>query len=183
MSERELRVTSTRIVYENRWLRMREDQTVHPDGTPGVYAYVEKPPAAVILALEDDDHVWLVQQYRHPVRARFWEAPGGAWEDAEHHDPEAVARGELAEETGLRAGSMELLGTLFFVYGLTDQRFGVWLATGLTRGEPQLEATEQGLESGCFALDEVERMIRDGEIADSATVAAFGLLSLKRAAR
>jgi 8-oxo-dGTP pyrophosphatase MutT (NUDIX family) len=173
-----LRVTASRTVYENRWMRLREDETVLPDGSPGIYAVVEKGPAAVIVALDGAD-VWLVEQYRHPVGERFWELPQGAWEDAADATPEDVARGELAEETGLRAGTMEHLGRLFFAYGISDQRFDVWLATDLTQGEQALEHTEQGLEVGRFALAEVEAMMLDGRIADAATVAALGLVRLR----
>ena len=74
------RVTATRVVYENRWMRLHEDRTERDDGTPGLYAWIEKPPAAVIVP-RDGDHVWLIEQYRHPVGARFWEFPMGAWED------------------------------------------------------------------------------------------------------
>ena len=66
------RVTSTRVVYENRWIRLHEDRTEHADGTPGLYAWVEKPPAALIVARDDDGGVCLVEQHPHPARARFW---------------------------------------------------------------------------------------------------------------
>ena len=80
------RVTATRIVYENRWMRLHEDTTERADGTPGLYAWVEKPPAAVIVPV-DEGSVWLVEQHRHPIGSRFWELPQGAWED----DPSAAA--------------------------------------------------------------------------------------------
>jgi ADP-ribose pyrophosphatase len=178
MTGPELQVTATRVVYENRWMRVREDRTVLPDGSPGIYAVVEKPPAALIVPLHDG-HLWLVEQYRHPIGERFWELPQGAWEDDPHAEPETLARGELAEETGLRAGRMERLGRLFFAYGISDQRFDVWLATELTEGEQALEATEQGLVVARFAVAEVEAMALDGRIADSATVAALGMLRLR----
>src|SRR3954468_13905398 len=94
------RVIYPRIVYENRWMRLHEDRTERADGTPGLYAWIEKPPAAVIVP-HDGDHVWLIEQHRHPVGARFWEFPQGAWEDDPAAAPEELARGELAEETGL----------------------------------------------------------------------------------
>jgi ADP-ribose pyrophosphatase len=174
----ELRVTESRIVYENRWMRLREDRTVLPDGSPGLYAVVVKAPAAVIIP-RDGDHLWLVSQYRHPVGARFWELPQGAWDDRPDAPAHDIARGELVEETGLRAGAMERLGRLFFAYGISDQRFDVWVATDLEPGDQQLEHTEQGLEVGRFAATEVDAMMRDGRIADSATVAALGLLRLR----
>ena len=172
--EGRLRVTASRTVYENRWMRVREDDTVLPDGSPGLYAVVEKPPAAVIVPL-DGDHVWLVEQFRHPVGARFWEVPQGAWEDDPGAPAEEIARGELAEETGLRAGRMERLTRLFFAYGMSNQPFDVWVASDLTPGDQALEHTEQGLRVARFGVDEVRAMVRDGRIADSGTVAALAL--------
>lgn len=170
------RVTSSRVVYENRWLRLREDTLERAGGSPGLYSVVEKAPAAVILPLHDDDTVTLVEQYRHPVGERFWELPQGALDGEEEADAEQIARTELAEETGLRAGTLRHLTRLYFAYGISSQCFDAWLATDLTEGEQALEAEEEGLRVGRFALAEVERMARDGTIADAATVAVLGLL-------
>jgi ADP-ribose pyrophosphatase len=178
MAPRELQVTASRVVYENRWMRLREDRTVLPDGSPGLYAVVEKAPSAVVIP-RDGNHLWLVEQYRHPAGARFWELPQGAWDDRAEPGGEDLARGELAEETGLRAGRLERLGRLYFAYGVLDQAFEVWLATDLRRGEQALEATEQDLRVGRFPITEVEDMVLDGRIADNATVAALGLLELR----
>jgi len=172
-------VTSSRTVYENRWMRLREDRFVRADGSEGIYSVVDKSPATVVIPVDGDDVV-LVEQFRHPVGERFWELPQGAWDGNEDPDGEDLARGELAEETGLRAGRMERLGRLFFAYGITGQPFDVWLATDLTQGEQALEPEEEGLRVGRFPLARVEEMIVDGTIADSATVAAFGLLRLRR---
>jgi ADP-ribose pyrophosphatase len=173
------KVTASRVVYENRWMRLREDRFERADGSEGLYAVVEKSPATVVIAIHDG-HVTLVEQFRHPVGERFWELPQGAWDGDEAPDPEELGRGELREETGLRAGSMERLGRLYFAYGITGQAFDVWLATDLTQGEQDLELEEEGLRVGRFSLVDVERRIAEGEIVDSATVAAFGLLRLRR---
>src|SRR4051794_27341838 len=111
-----MRVVETRVVYENRWMRLHEDK-LEPDG---LYAWIEKPPAALIVPM-DGDSVWLIEQYRYPVGRRFWEFPQGAWEDSPSASAEELARGELAEETGLRASSMERLGRLYFAYGISNQ--------------------------------------------------------------
>jgi 8-oxo-dGTP pyrophosphatase MutT (NUDIX family) len=166
------RVTATRVVYENRWMRLHEDRLERADGTPGLYAWIEKPPAALIVPL-DGRHVWLVEQFRHPVGERFWEFPQGAWEDSPDAAPEDLARGELAEETGLRAGSIEHLGRLYFAYGISNQAVNVWLATGLEPGPQDLEATEHGLRVERFAVEELEAMIERGEVCDAASVAAW----------
>ena len=168
------RVTDTRIVYENRWMRLHEDRTERADGTPGLYAWIEKPPAAVIVPVAGDV-VWLVEQYRHPVGSRFWEFPQGAWEDAPAAAPEDLARGELAEETGLRAGVLEHLGRLYFAYGISDQAFDVWRATELSEGDQALEETEAGPARRPVQRRRVEAMVADGRVRDAATVAAWHL--------
>jgi ADP-ribose pyrophosphatase len=173
----QLRVTSSRTVYENHWMRVREDETLLPDGRPGLYAVIEKPPGAAIVPV-DGDHVWMVQQWRHTVERRFWEIPQGAWHDGAEATPEDVARGELAEETGLRAGSMQQLATLYFAYGMSNQACHVWLATDLIQGPQALDETEQGLLVGRIAITDLRSMIASGAIADSATVAALGLAGL-----
>jgi 8-oxo-dGTP pyrophosphatase MutT (NUDIX family) len=167
-------VIDSRVVYENRWMRLHEDRTERADGVRGLYAWVEKPPAALIVPL-DGDHVWLIEQHRHPVGARFWEFPQGAWEDDPGARAEDLARGELAEETGLRAARMEHLGRLFFAYGLSDQSFDVWRATGLEPGDQALEATEADLRVERFAVAELEAMIAAGRVRDAASVAAWHL--------
>src|SRR3954452_13602702 len=146
-------------------MRLHEDHLRRPDGAPGLYAYVEKPPSALIVPLEDG-HVWLIEQYRHPVGQRFWEFPQGAWEDDPGADAEALARGELAEETGLRAQRLERLGSLYFAYGMSDQPVDVWRATGLEPGPQSLEHTEADLRVARLAVDEVEAMVGDGRIRD-----------------
>src|SRR3954454_18485074 len=170
----DVRTVSRRLVYENRWMRLHEDTTERADGTPGLYAWVEKPPAAVIVPV-DEGSVWLVQQHRHPIGARFWELPQGAWEDDPAAAPEDLARGELAEETGLRAARMEHLGKLYFAYGITDQSFDVWRASGLEPGEQALEATEADLRVERFTVAGFEAMISGGRIRDAATVSAWHL--------
>jgi hypothetical protein len=75
----ELRRLSTRVVYENRWMRVREDQVRRPDGSDGVYGVVEKPDFALIVPLADDGGLWVVEQFRYPVGERFCEFPQGSW--------------------------------------------------------------------------------------------------------
>src|ERR1041385_8849775 len=155
-------------------MRLREDLTERADGTPGLYAWVDKPPAAVIVPV-DAGSVRRVERHRHRIGARCWELPQGAWEDDPSAAAEDLARGELAEETGLRAGVMEHLGQLFFAYGITNQLFDVWRASGLVAGSQALESTEHDLRVARFAVDEFEAMIASGTVRDAATVAAWHL--------
>ena len=175
----DIQTIGSRVVYENRWMRVREDTIRRRDGSGGIYGVVEKPDFVVVVAAEPDDRLHLVQQFRYPVCKRFWEFPQGSWEAKPDANPLEVARGELKEETGLDATKMSYIGHLFQGYGYSTQGYRIFLASGLSRGEAALELEEQDLVTGAFAAAEVERMIRDGDIKDATTVATFGLLRLK----
>jgi ADP-ribose pyrophosphatase len=175
----EIETLSTRLIYENRWMRVREDGIRHPDGSNGVFGVIEKPDFVVIVPMEDDGSLHLVEQYRYPVRQRMWEFPQGTKEGAEQSDPIDVARSELREETGLSAMRWTHLGHMFQAYGYATQGSHVFLASGLRPGDANLDHEEQGLVTKCFAFADVVRMIRSGEIKDAATIAAFSLLDLR----
>ena len=177
--DREIRTLGSRLVYENRWMRLREDAIRRQDGSDGIYGVVEKPDFVLIIPVEADGAVHLVEQYRYPVGARFWEFPQGTWEGEPGADPIAIARGELEEETGLVAAEMIHAGHLFQGYGFSTQGYHVFLARGLTPTARRLDPEEQGLISRRFSAAELARMIRDGEIKDASTVAAFGLVLMK----
>jgi len=177
VSKPEIETIGTAVVYKNRWMTLREDTIVRADGSTGLYSVVEKPDFAVIAAVSNGE-LYLVEQYRYPVQARFWELPQGSWEQ-QTVDPQVLAKAELREETGLIAGSMLHAGRLFLAYGYSSQAYDLFLATELSQGETQLDAEELGLVAKPFKLQLVEDMIRDGTIKDATTVAAFGLLKLK----
>ena len=174
----DIEATASRIVYENRWMRVREDAIRRRDGSAGIYGVVEKADFVVVVPVEADGSIHLVQQFRYPVGARFWEFPQGMW-GPPGTAPALAAAHELAEETGLVASSLVDAGHLYEGYGTMSQGFWVFLATGLTAGEAAPETEEQDLVSRRFARVEVERMLREGEIKDAVTVAAWGLLALK----
>ena len=103
-SDMAIRTLSTREVYRNPWLRLREDTIERSNGSSGIYSVIDKQDCAIILPIEGD-HIWLVEQFRYTIAERALELPQGGWE-ADNVDPEELARGELREETGLRAGRM-----------------------------------------------------------------------------
>ena len=172
-------VTATRVVFRNPWMALREDTLVWPDGTPGSYAVIEKPPGAVVVAVQDD-HVWLVEQFRHTIERRCWELPQGALDGAGDVTAELIARTELEEETGVRAERLERLGRLFYAYGFSSQPFEAWRATGLSRGAPRPGATEQGLVAEAVPVASLPTMVAEERIVDAATVATLALAGLLR---
>jgi 8-oxo-dGTP pyrophosphatase MutT (NUDIX family) len=169
---------STRIAYENRWTRVREDQIRHPDGSLGLYGVVERSDFVVVVPWQNG-RLTLVEQYRYPVGARFWEFPMGMWEQAPGTDPAILAAGELREETGLVAARMIYGGEIFQGPGYCNQRGHIFLATGLTQGATQREPSEQDMICRDFALADFERMIGDGTMREAMTISAFGLLRVK----
>jgi 8-oxo-dGTP pyrophosphatase MutT (NUDIX family) len=171
---------SSREVYSNPWMRVREDEVRFADGSPGIYSVVEKPDFALIVPW-DGVVFYLVEQYRYPVAGRFWEFPQGSWDDRAGGRPrEALARAELEEETGLRAGRLTHLGHLYEACGFSDQGFDVYVAEDLEQGEQRLTPSEQDLVVGRFTRDELERMVRACEIKDAPSVAALALFALNR---
>ncbi|GAA2713260.1 NUDIX domain-containing protein [Actinoplanes palleronii] len=171
---------SSRVVYRNPWMTVREDEVRHPDGTPGIYGVVEKPDFALVLPRWRDGF-WMVEQFRYPIGRRAWEFPQGSWgSGGQGGDQLALARQELAEETGLRAGSMTHLGHLYEAYGYSTQAFDVYLATDLTEGTPNREPTEADMTHRPVTDAELTKMIHTGRLADAPSLAALTLYHLPR---
>src|ERR671929_72422 len=102
-----LTIASERV-YDNPWITVREDRVVRPDGEPGIYGVVHYKNTAVGVLPVEEDHVYLVGQYRYPLERYSWEIPeGGCPEDEE---PLEAARRELSEDTGLEAGNWRGMG-------------------------------------------------------------------------
>jgi ADP-ribose pyrophosphatase len=182
VSERIIKTISSREVYRNPWTRVREDVIERANGARGIYGVVDKDPACIILALDhtpDGEFIYLVEQYRYTVGGRFKELPQGGWERADVV-PEEMARGELREETGLRAERMTHLARLQIGYGVMNQEQHVFLAEGLTQGEPDRDAEECDLEVHRVPVAEFEAMLLDGRVVDNCSAAAWGIYRLWR---
>lgn len=169
---------STREVYRNRWMSVREDRIRRANGAEGIYGVVTKPDFALIVA-RDGGYYHLVEQYRYPVQGRFLEFPQGAWETRPEATPEEVAIGELREETGFTARRMTRVGEMFVAYGFLRQRMYVFLAEDLVPGPTSLDPEEDGLVCVRVPVDELDACILDGRIQDSMSIAAYGLLRAK----
>lgn len=167
---------STREVYRNPWLRVREDQILRSNGQPGIYGVVDKDPCAILLPI-DGGKVWLVEQFRYTIQQRALELPQGGWE-MEVENPEELARGELREETGLEAREMTLLGEMWIAYGFARQKQYVFLAGGLTDAGKDPDPEEHDLAVHCVPVEDFERMMLDGTIQDGCTLAAWGFYLL-----
>ncbi len=138
----DVEVTASETVYEGRVWDVRND-TFRYNGDDLVRQYVDHPGAAAIVALDDDDRVLLIQQYRHPIRHRDWEIPAGLL-DIEGESPLETAKRELIEEADLRADDWQPLVSIFTTPGGNDEVVHLFLARGLTPvGEAHAREAEE----------------------------------------
>jgi 8-oxo-dGDP phosphatase len=173
----EIRTLSSDVIYTDNWMRLRKDEIERADGARGTYAVVERHDFALIVPAENGGF-YLVEEYRYPLGRRAWSFPQGSFPEGEDGTPEELARAELAQETGLRAGRLTRLGALSASHGSSSQYGEHWLATELTQGQPDLEPEELGLRHEWVPRPEFENMTRDGRIVDDSTLAAYALLLL-----
>ncbi|MDC8831700.1 NUDIX domain-containing protein [Alteromonas gilva] len=174
----EIQTLDSKVVYQNRWMTVREDAIGRDDGYRGIYGVIDKPDFVVVIALSGDD-VYLVEQYRYPVKGRHLEFPQGAKEGAESFDALSVAKAELREECGLLADNWQYVGEQFLAYGMCSQRYHIFVATELTGTSQALEDEEQGLIVHKMPLAQLKQRIVSGEMMDATTCNAFGLATLK----
>jgi 8-oxo-dGTP pyrophosphatase MutT (NUDIX family) len=123
-----------------------------------------------------------VEQFRYTIGARALELPQGGWEQ-DNVDPEELARGELREETGLTAGRMMELPWMWIAYGFTRQRQHVFVAEELVQGGHQRDPEESDMEIVRMPIAAFEQKLREGEIRDGCTLAAWASYRLWRGSR
>jgi 8-oxo-dGTP pyrophosphatase MutT (NUDIX family) len=173
----DVRTLGSRVVYEDRWIRLRQDEIERRDGTRGTYAVVEKPDFALVVPAENDGF-HLVEEYRYPIGRRTWSFPQGNFPGRADGDPDELARLELSQETGFRARELTRLGFLHCSHGTTDQGCHIFLATGLEPGPPDREPEEQDMRQQWVSRSQFEEMVGDGTVTDDSSLAAYALLLL-----
>lgn len=168
----EATVASQRV-YEGRLVNLRVDTVRLENGRLTEREIVEHPGAVAVVALDEDDNILLVRQFRKPAERELLEIPAGTLEAGE--EPIACARRELREETGYRAECLVQVGSLYSSPGFCTEYVRLFLATGLQRGRPAPEGDE-AIETIKVPLSDIPAMVSRGEICDGKTIA--GLLSV-----
>ncbi len=164
------RTLASRLVYDNPWITVREDEVLRPDGRPGIYGVVQYKNVAVGILPVDGADVYLVGQYRYTLDRYSWEIPEGGCPVGE--DPLAAAKRELREETGLEAGKWRLAGEAHLSNSVSDERALWFVATELSLGESCPEGTERLLVRR-VPFGEALRMALAGEITDALSLLAI----------
>lgn len=160
---------------------MREDQVIRPDGQPGIYGVVEIRPSICVVAIDSQDRVALVGQWRYSVNRYSWELPRGGSHPGED-DMLEVAKRELAEEAGVRAAHWEILGPVDVCNGVADDVQTLFLATGLTATPTRFDP-EEDITVDWLPFNEAIRMAMDGRITEVCSIAAILKVALLRDGR
>lgn len=166
-------VDSTTDVHRDQWVvALRSDMVRrpdHPEGESFRRLVLEHPGAAVALAIDDNDRVFCLRQYRHPAQRRFVELPAGIC-DVDGEDPLEVAKRELREEAGLQATEWQHLLSTYSSPGLSAELIHLYAARRLApadRGDFVLEHEEADMETFWVPFDELKAAVLDGRVTDA----------------
>lgn len=178
-------VASSVDLHRDDWVvALREDhirRPGHPEDEPFKRLVLEHPGSVVIVALDDDDRVFCLWQYRHPAGRRFVELPAGLL-DVDGEDPEVTGRRELVEEAGLEATSWTHLATTHTSPGISTEIQHYFLARGLRevdRGDFVADHEEAEMETGWVPYAELREAVLDGRIGDGHTALALLLVGAR----
>ena len=163
------RMVSSQTLFEGKIIKVTLDQAMLPDGKLAVREVVYHPGGVAVLALDEDNTVTLVRQFRYPIQQELLELPAGKLD----HDAENQLLGaqrELSEETGLEAEEWTYLGYTLASPGFCDEALHMYLARGLKRKEQHLDEDEF-LNVETMPFDELVKQVMDGTITDAKTVA------------
>lgn len=172
-------ILESKKIYANKWISLTEHQVLNPSGGKGIYGEVHFENYAIgIIAIDEQNHIYMVGQYRFPLKQYSWELPegGGALDE----NPLDAAKRELLEETGLVAQNWKELMRIHLSNSVSDELGIIYLATDFTQFDPEPEETEQ-LEVKRMPFEDVYQMVIRGEISDSLTVAGVLRAKLLRA--
>lgn len=162
---------SSKVVYKNNWIKVIEDKVVRPDGKKGIYAYLEtNGPSVYVVALSDENEVYLVGLYRYTSREFSWELPAG---NSDGQNLLAAARRELQEETGLKAKTWRKIGYFWVMNGVVKEKCCVFVATELTQTKENERFDEEIDAIKKVSLDQLPLMIKSNELSDGQSISAI----------
>lgn len=173
MAEHRFEATSSQLLHQGKIFALRTDEVTMPGGRTARREVVEHYGAVAVVAIDADNNIPLIYQYRHPLGRRLWELPAGLL-DVGGEPPQATAARELREEAGLAAETWRLLVDLASTPGFSDESVRVFLASGLTEVDrPEVHDEEADLTLRWYPIGAAVEMIFTGEIVNSIAVAGI----------
>jgi len=171
---------NSKIVYETPWIKVREDDVIQPDGKKSAYTFLDTPESCMVVAMDlAEKSVILINEYRYPIGQTIWQFPSGVIE--QDLSPLKNAKKELFEETGVSAKEWKKIGEIYSFPGKTTNLLHVFLATDLDLNGLKInqEGNESIHEIKKISLVNIKKMVKDGTINSSETMAVLNMLSVK----
>ncbi len=162
------KILKSQILYKGKVFDHQVDKIEYESGNKGIREIAVHPGGAVVVPVKDDGKIILVKQFRYPLQKTLIELPAGKLDKDE--DPLICATRELEEETGYKATEIKKLGQIYTAPGYCTEVLHIYYAKGLKPGNHNREEGEQGMEILELSLNEIEKMINQGEITDAKTI-------------
>jgi 8-oxo-dGTP pyrophosphatase MutT (NUDIX family) len=167
---------SSKIVYQNPWIKVLEDKVIRPDKREGIYGYLIKPVGVFVLPVDTNGTIYLIHQFRYPIKKYIYEIPGGVVNKNETLLQNA--KRELKEETGITAKSWKRIGSYYAAAGHETTKMVVYLATNIDISNYTRSLSDgDEIISKIIKLDKIDliKMIKTGKISCGITLAAISL--------
>ena len=180
------RLVSSEVLRRSRILEFRIDTVEAVDGHRSTRDIAAHPGGVCVVAIDEQDRLWLVRQWRHAAGRALLEIPAGTLDrepDGSIEDHAGAAARELEEETGSRAGAWRYLGAFWTAPGFTSELMHLYMATSL---QPVHEGglapdEDERLELEALPFDEAVAMVERGDLPDAKTIAGVLLVARLRA--
>lgn len=162
----------SKIVYENPWMSVYEDRVRLPNGQEGIYGFIDGKPGVFIVALSENNKIYLIESFRYPTQKWQWELPTGGIDKGQ--SPLEAAKHELAEELGMSAKKWTHINT----FGPSSNGFmkdtqDVFVAEGLLANKEKPEDFEAIRAAKAVSFSEITSMIKNGVLIDGQSLAAL----------
>jgi len=165
---------SSKYVYENPWIKVREDKVIKPDGKEGIYGVVEQPCGVCVIPVDDSGRIWMIRQYRYIFDDYHWDLVCGDVDEGEL--VENAGKRELTEELGAEAKTWKKIGTFRPSAGRMQHEAEVFVAKDLklvkSENEPDV------IDKKAFSLEDIHQMIKDQEIISAYAISALYLFEI-----
>ena len=163
-------IIETKYYYKGHIGNLRVDMVRFPSGRVKPREILEHRPCVAILPVTETGRIVLIKQYRHAVDEEIFEIPAGIIEEGE--EPRASACRELREETGFKPGKLEEIAAIYTTPGFCDEKIHIYIATELSVA-PLQQDDDEFIKTFDYSVEELEKMIAEGKIADGKTLLAY----------
>lgn len=164
------------IVYETPWIKVRRDEVLNHNNKPMTYSVIElQHPSVYIIATDDQGKILLHRSYRYTIDQEVWEVPAG---HSDGEEPLTAAKRELLEETGYASERWTEIGTLYQAVGIGKIPLIIFLAQDVRQTNSERDKDEQITRHTFFSYNDIQKMIADNSIIESAIIAAIHLANI-----